>query len=313
MAQGTINTNDVLLSVVTSDGVTEELYPKTKASLVNIDTNTNTFVNSALGDDKSLKKLVDSLGKAAFNNVISEIKIGNSSFVAGQTEVAGNSKYTLDKLPAADVSINSDSNLFLSTFSTLQGLLNSIKSGAYYYNINKITINGIDHTVKNEDRQGTSYFDILLSFYELVYEEEKTMTYGQSNPGVYKPDAGKLEFYISNVLPSLSFGLFCLIVEHEEDNVAVEVRFFSIICLGARGNQKINLTTHNIITMNSFTNDNKLRLMSTELEAENMNLSASYVHGVDLKYHIDDVDFLDSGRITRPGSFKVKLYEIAPH
>ncbi len=310
MAQGTINTNDVLLSVVTSDGVTEELYPKTKASLVNIDTNTNTFVNSALGDDKSLKKLVDSLGKAAFNNVISEIKIGNSSFVAGQTEVAGNSKYTLDKLPAADVSINSDSNLFLSTFSTLQGLLNSIKSGAYYFNINKITINGIDNEVKNNDRQGTSYFDILLSFYELVYTEEKTMTYGETNPGVYKPDAGKLEFYISNVLPSLAFGLFCLIVE--QNGVAVEVRFFSIACLGQNGAQSINLIEHNVILMKSLNNNEKLSKMSTSLEAKNLNIDHSYNHGVDLKYHIDDADFKDdSNRKTRPGKFKVKLYEIA--
>ena len=46
MSQGTTNTNDVLLSVVTSDGVTEELYPKTKASLVSIDKTNNSFLNA---------------------------------------------------------------------------------------------------------------------------------------------------------------------------------------------------------------------------------------------------------------------------
>lgn len=41
MSQGTINSNDILLSVVQPNGVTDEFYPKTKAKLVEVDKSKN--------------------------------------------------------------------------------------------------------------------------------------------------------------------------------------------------------------------------------------------------------------------------------
>lgn len=88
MAQGTINPNDVLLSVVTSNGVTEELYPKTKASLVNIDTSNNSFLNAKdlqtfLNNIKSGAYVEASEDTAALNNTAYQ----NSKKLATQGEV----------------------------------------------------------------------------------------------------------------------------------------------------------------------------------------------------------------------------------
>lgn len=72
MAQGTINPNDVLLSVVTSNGVTEELYPKTKASLVNIDTSKNSFLNA-----KDLQTFLNDIKKSVYQTVDEFIPVVN--------------------------------------------------------------------------------------------------------------------------------------------------------------------------------------------------------------------------------------------
>ena len=97
MAQGTTNTNDVLLSVVTSDGVTEELYPKTKASLVNIDTSKNSFLNAKdlqtfLNDIKSGAYVEASEDTAPLNNTAYQ----NSKKLATQGEVSNTGSYVMN-------------------------------------------------------------------------------------------------------------------------------------------------------------------------------------------------------------------------
>lgn len=97
MAQGTINPNDVLLSVVTSNGVTEELYPKTKASLVNIDTSKNSFLNAKdlqtfLNNIKSGAYVEASDSTAALNNTAYQ----NSKKLATQGEVNNTGAYVMN-------------------------------------------------------------------------------------------------------------------------------------------------------------------------------------------------------------------------
>lgn len=97
MAQGTINPNDVLLSVVTSNGVTEELYPKTKASLVNIDTSKNSFLNAKdlqtfLNNIKSGAYVEASEDTAALNNAAYQ----NSKKLATQGEVNNTGAFVMN-------------------------------------------------------------------------------------------------------------------------------------------------------------------------------------------------------------------------
>lgn len=96
MSQGTTNTNDVLLSVVTSDGVTEELYPKTKASLVNIDTTHNSFLNAKdlqtfLNKIKSGAYVEASEGTSSLNNTAYQ----NSKKLSTQGEVSNTCAFVM--------------------------------------------------------------------------------------------------------------------------------------------------------------------------------------------------------------------------